>query len=32
MDVVRRKLATPPHEVVDTYTHMIKKEDFQWVD
>ena len=32
MDVVRRKLATPPHEVVETYTHMIKKEDFQWVD
>jgi acyl-CoA thioester hydrolase len=32
MDVVRRKLATPPQEVVDTYLHMTQKEDFQWVD
>jgi len=32
MDVARRKLATPPQEVVDTYSHMTKKEDFQWVD
>ena len=32
MDVVRRKLATPPPEVVDTYLNMIQKEDFQWVD
>ena len=32
IDVVRRKLATPPQEVVDTYSHMTKKEDFQWVD
>ena len=32
MDVARRKLATPPQEVSDTFTHMVKKEDFQWVD
>ena len=32
MDVTRRKLATPPREVVDTYLHMTQKEDFQWVD
>jgi acyl-CoA thioester hydrolase len=32
MDVVRRKLATPPQEVVDTYLNMTQKEDFQWVD
>ena len=32
MDVVRRKLSTPPQEVVETYSHMTKKEDFQWVD
>ncbi len=32
LDVARRKLATPPHEVVETFSHMVKKEDFQWVD
>ena len=32
LDVVRRKLAAPPQEVLDTFSEMPKKEDFQWVD
>jgi acyl-CoA thioester hydrolase len=32
LDVVRRKLGTPPAEVSGTFSPMPKKEDFQWVD
>ncbi len=32
LDVVRRKLGVPPQEVLDTFSEMPKKADFQWVD
>lgn len=32
LDVVRRKLGTPPQEVLSTFSEMPRKEDFQWVD
>ena len=32
LDTARRKLATPPQEVSDTFIQMVRKEDFQWVD
>ena len=32
LDVVRRKLGTPPQQVADTFNEMPKKEDFQWAE
>ena len=32
LDVVRRKLGTPPAEVSDTFSEMPKAEGFHWVD
>ena len=32
LDVVRRKLANPPPEVVNSFSGMPVKEDFQWID
>lgn len=32
LDVVKRKLATPPKEVDDVFSAMPRAEDFQWLD
>jgi len=32
LDIVKRKLGTPPQAVFDTFSYMPKADDFQWLD